>query len=66
MIYLYWPRQAYHISHIDTSKQEIQVMEPYYFIDILMLFPYILTSIFEKYQWISWKIFFNHRSYPKQ
>jgi len=31
-----------------------------------MLFPYILTSFFEKYQWILWKIFFDDRSYPEQ
>jgi len=66
LIYLYWPCQAYHISHIEPSRQNIQVMEPYYFIDIFMLFPYILTSFFEKYQWISWKVFFDDRSYPKQ
>jgi len=65
MIYLFWPRKSHHISHIDPSRREIQVMDPYYFIDILMLFPYVLTS-FEKYQWISWKIFFDDRSYPRQ
>jgi len=65
MIYLFWPRKTYHISHIDPSRQEIQVMDLYYCIDILMLFPYVLTS-FEKYQWISWKIFFDDRSYHKQ
>jgi len=31
-----------------------------------MLFRYILSSFFEKYQWISWKIFFDDRSYPRQ
>jgi len=56
MIYLFWQRKSYHISHIDPSRQEIQVVDPYYFIEILMLFPYVLTSVFEKYQWISWKI----------
>jgi len=67
MIYLFWPRnQPFHISHIDPSTQETQVMHPYHFIDIFMLFPYILTSFFEKYQWISWKIFFDDRSYPRQ
>jgi len=66
MIYLFWPRnQPFHISHIHPSKQETQVVDPYHFIDILMLFPYILTSFFEKYQWISWKNFFNDNSYPR-
>ena len=54
------------MSHIDPSKQEIQVVNPYYFTDILKLFPYVLTSFSEKYQWISWKIFFDDRSYPRQ
>ena len=66
MIYLFWPRKSYHTSHIDPSRQEIQVVDTYYFIDILMLFPYVLPSFFEKYQWISWKIFFDDRSYPRQ
>jgi len=66
MIYLWWPRQTYHISHIDPFRQETQVVDPHNSLDILMLFPYILTSFFEKYQWISWKIFFDDRSYPKQ
>jgi len=65
MIYLFWPRnQSFRISHIDPSRQETQIIHHYHFIDILMLFPYILTSFFEKYQWISWKIFFDGRSYP--
>ena len=34
MIYLFWPHKSYHISHIDPSRQEIQVVDPYYFIDI--------------------------------
>jgi len=67
MIYLFWPHnQPLHISHIDSSREEIQVIHPYYLIDILMLFPYVLTSFFEKYQWISWKFFFDDRSYPRQ
>jgi len=67
MIYLFWSRnQLFHISHIDQSRQETQVVDPYYFIDILMLFPYISTSFFEKCQWISLKIFFDDRSYPRQ
>jgi len=67
MINLLWLRhQLFHISHIDPSKRETQVMDPHHFIDILMLFPYILTSFFEKYQWISRKIFFDDRSYPRQ
>jgi len=66
MIYLFWQRKSYHISHIDPSRRETRVMFPYRPVDILMLFPYILTSFFEKYQWISWKIFFGDRSYPRQ
>ena len=67
MIYLFWPRnQPFHISHVNSSRQETQVVDPYHFIDILMLFPYILTSFFEKYQCISWKSFFDDRSYPRQ
>jgi len=30
MIYLFWPRKSYHISNIDSSRQEIQVVDPYY------------------------------------
>jgi len=67
MINLLWPlHQLFHISHIDPSKRETQVMDPRHFIDIHMLFCYTLTSFFEKYQWISWKIFFDDRSYPRQ
>jgi len=48
-IYLFWPRnQPFHISHINPSRQDIHVMDSYHSIDLLMLFPYILTS-FEKY-----------------
>jgi len=28
MIYLFWPRKSYHISHIDQYRQEIQVVDP--------------------------------------
>jgi len=43
MIYLFWPRnQPFHISHINPSRQDTQVMDSHHFIDILMLFPYIL------------------------
>jgi len=67
MIYLFWPcNQPFHISHINPLRQDTQVVDSYHSIDILMLFPYILTSFFEKYQWISWKIFFEDRSYPRQ
>jgi len=67
MIYLYWRRsQSFHVSHINTSRQEIRVMSPHRSLDILMLFPYVLTSFFEKYQWISWKLFFDYRSYPRR
>ena len=67
MINLLWPRnQPFCISYIDPANQEIQTFHSYHVIDILMLFPYILTSFFEKYQWISWKIFFDDRSYPRQ
>ena len=67
MIYLFWPRnQPFHISHINSSRQETQVVDPYHFIDMFMLFPYILTSFFEKYQWVSWRNFFDDRSYPRQ
>jgi len=67
MAYLYCPHnQPFHVSRINSSRQEIQVMNPHRSLDILMLFPYILTSFFEKYQWISWKIFFDDRSYPRQ
>jgi len=66
MIYLYWLRRAYYISHIDPSRQGTRIMDSYRGLDIIMLFPYILTSFFEKYQWISWKIFFDDRSYPRQ
>jgi len=66
IIYLYWPRKACHISYINPSRRETQVVNPYYFTDILMLFPYVLTSFTEKYQWVSWKIFFADRSYSKQ
>jgi len=41
-------------------------MHPYYITDIRMLFPYVLTSFFEKYQQISWKLFFDDRSYPRE
>jgi len=41
-------------------------MDSYHSIDIFILFPYILTSFFEKHQWISWKIFFDDRSYTRQ
>jgi len=30
MIYLFWPHKSYHISHIDPSRREIQVVDPYY------------------------------------
>ena len=66
MIYLFWPRKSYYISHVDPSRHKIQVVDPYYFIDILMLFPNVLTSFFETYRWISWKIFYDDRSYPGQ
>jgi len=67
MIYLFWPRnQSVRISHIDSARQETQVIHPYYITDILMLFPYNLTSFYEKCQWFSWKIFFDNRSYPRQ
>jgi len=66
MIYLFWPRKSYHIPHIEPSRRETQVVDPYHFIDILVLFHYILTSFFEKYQWVSWKIFFDDRSYSRQ
>jgi len=50
MLYSFWPRtQLFYISHIDPSRLETQIMERYHLSDILMLFPYILTS-FEKYQ----------------
>jgi len=65
--YLFWPRtQLFYISHIDPSRPETQIMDRYHLRNILMLFPYVLTSLFEKYQWISWKIFFDDRSYPRQ
>ena len=41
-------------------------MHSYHSTDIRMLFRYILTSFFEKYRWISWKLFLDDRSYPKQ
>jgi len=67
MIYFFCRRnQPFHISHINPSRQDTHVVDSYHSIDILMLFPYILTSFLEKYQWISWKIFFDDRSYPRQ
>ena len=41
-------------------------MTPHRSLEILMLFPCVLTSFFEKYQWISWKLLFDNRSYPRQ
>jgi len=47
MIYLFWPRnQPFHISHINPSRQDTQVVDSHHSIDILMLLPYILTSFF--------------------
>ena len=67
MIYLFWPRnQPFCISHVDPLRRDTQFIYPYRFLDVFMLFPYILTSFFEKYQWISWKIFFDGISYPRQ
>ena len=56
MIYLSWTRnQPFRISHIVPSRQETQVIHHYHLIDILMLFPYMLTSFFEKYHWFHGK-----------
>jgi len=67
LIYLFWPRiPIFHIPHINPSWQDFYDIHSYHSTNILMLFPYILTFFFEKYQWVSWKLFFDNRSYPRQ
>jgi len=56
--------QRFQIPHIKNPR--VLNLNQHYFRDIFALFPYILTSFFEKYQWISWKLFFDDRSYPMQ
>ena len=65
MISLHLPcHQRFQIPHKNNPK--VLNLYQYYFRNIYALFPYILTSFFEKYQWIFWKLFFDDRSYPIQ
>jgi len=65
MISLQLPcHQRFQIHHINNPR--VLNLYQHYFRNIFALFPYILTSFFEKYQLISWKLFVDDRSYPMQ
>ena len=69
MVTLTWaraPQEKCVFSHINPEYHFIRHIHAYYSQDLLAFVEYTIVSFVEKYQRVTWKLFFDDRRYPNQ
>jgi len=69
MVSLRWVTEGiskFVFPHINPEEHRGRNMYAYYSHDLLAFTEYVIASFVEKYQWVTWRLFYDDRSYPKQ